>query len=71
VRDRLERQPVNLHAAADQAVADARLEIVDQRTLEDDAVLDLGRGVKIHRLPLKPVAHRFMLGDNSEVWIKW
>lgn len=31
----------------------------------------IGRGVKIHRLPLKPVAHRFMLGDNSEVWIKW
>ena len=19
----------------------------------------------------KPVAHRFMLGDNSEAWIKW
>ena len=31
----------------------------------------IGRGVKIHRLRLKPVAHRFMLGDNSEVWIKW
>jgi len=31
----------------------------------------IGRGVKIHRLPLKPKAHRFMLGDNSEVWIKW
>jgi glucose-1-phosphate thymidylyltransferase len=31
----------------------------------------IGRGVKIHRLPLKPSAHRFMLGDNSEVWIKW
>ena len=31
----------------------------------------IGRGVKIHRLPLKPAAHRFMLGDNSEVWIKW
>jgi hypothetical protein len=27
--------------------------------------------VKSHRLPLKPLAHRFMLGDNSEVWIKW
>jgi hypothetical protein len=27
--------------------------------------------VKIHRLPLRPVAHRFMLGDNSEVWVKW
>ena len=31
----------------------------------------IGRGVKIHRLPLKPAAHRFMLGDNSEVWIRW
>lgn len=31
----------------------------------------IGRGVKIHRLPLRPVAHRFMLGDNSEVWVKW
>ena len=31
----------------------------------------IGRGVKIPRLPLQPVAHRFMLGDNSEVWIKW
>lgn len=31
----------------------------------------IGRGVKIHRLQIKPVAHRFMLGDNSEVWIKW
>lgn len=31
----------------------------------------IGRGVKIHRLPLKPAAHRFMLGDNSEVWLHW
>ena len=31
----------------------------------------IGRGVKIHRLPLKPAAHRFMLGDNSVVWIRW
>jgi len=30
----------------------------------------IGRGVKIHRVPLKPAAHRFMLGDNSEVWIR-
>ena len=39
----------------------------------DTRVVDslIGRGAKIHRLPLKPVAHRFMLGDNSEVWIKW
>jgi glucose-1-phosphate thymidylyltransferase len=31
----------------------------------------IGRAVKIHRLQIKPVAHRFMLGDNSEVWIRW
>lgn len=31
----------------------------------------IGRGVKIHRLPLRPLAHRFMLGDNSEVWVQW
>ena len=41
VRDRLERQAMNLHAAADQAVGHARLEIVNQRSLEHDAVLDL------------------------------
>lgn len=31
----------------------------------------IGRNVRIHRMPLKPAAHRFMLGDNSEVWIRW
>jgi glucose-1-phosphate thymidylyltransferase len=31
----------------------------------------IGRNVKIHRMPLKPSAYRFMLGDNSEVWIRW
>jgi glucose-1-phosphate thymidylyltransferase len=38
----------------------------------DSRVADslIGRGVKIHRVPLKPAAHRFMLGDNSEVWIR-
>jgi glucose-1-phosphate thymidylyltransferase len=43
--------------------------IHDLETRVEDSLI--GRGVKIHRLPLKPVAHRFMLGDNSEVWIKW
>ncbi|MEO7134910.1 MAG: glucose-1-phosphate thymidylyltransferase [Vicinamibacterales bacterium] len=43
--------------------------IHDLETRVSDSLI--GRGVKIHRLPLKPVAHRFMLGDNSEVWIKW
>jgi len=31
----------------------------------------IGKNVKIHRMPLKPSAYRFMLGDNSEVWIRW
>ena len=31
----------------------------------------IGKNVKINRLPLKPTAYRFMLGDNSEVWIRW
>jgi glucose-1-phosphate thymidylyltransferase len=43
--------------------------IHDLETRVSDSLI--GRGVKIHRLQLKPVAHRFMLGDNSEVWIKW
>jgi glucose-1-phosphate thymidylyltransferase len=43
--------------------------IHDLETRVSDSLI--GRGVKIHRLPLKPLAHRFMLGDNSEVWIKW
>jgi glucose-1-phosphate thymidylyltransferase len=31
----------------------------------------IGKNVRIHREPLKPSAYRFMLGDNSEVWIHW
>jgi glucose-1-phosphate thymidylyltransferase len=31
----------------------------------------IGKNVKITRMPLKPTAYRFMLGDNSEVWIRW
>jgi len=31
----------------------------------------IGKGVKIYREPVKPSAYRFMLGDNSEVGIKW
>jgi glucose-1-phosphate thymidylyltransferase len=31
----------------------------------------IGKNVRIHRIPLKPSAYRFMLGDNSEVWIRW
>ena len=58
----------------------SRSEIEHSIVLEGSLIHDLetrvadsliGRGVKIHRLQIKPVAHRFMLGDNSEVWIKW
>jgi glucose-1-phosphate thymidylyltransferase len=31
----------------------------------------IGRNVRIHRMPVKPSAYRFMLGDNSEVGIRW
>jgi glucose-1-phosphate thymidylyltransferase len=31
----------------------------------------IGRNVRIHRAPTKPAAYRFMLGDNSEVGIRW
>jgi glucose-1-phosphate thymidylyltransferase len=31
----------------------------------------IGKNVKIYRMPVKPSAYRFMLGDNSEVGIRW
>jgi glucose-1-phosphate thymidylyltransferase len=31
----------------------------------------IGKNVRINRVPLKPTAYRFMLGDNSEVSIRW
>jgi glucose-1-phosphate thymidylyltransferase len=31
----------------------------------------IGRNVRIYRMPVKPSAFRFMLGDNSEVGIRW
>ena len=31
----------------------------------------IGRDVRIHRLPVRPSAYRFMLGDSSEVGIRW
>jgi len=41
--------------------------------LADDRIEDslLGRNVRIHRTPVKPSAYRFMLGDNSEVGIRF
>jgi glucose-1-phosphate thymidylyltransferase len=31
----------------------------------------IGRNVRIYRQPVKPSAYRFVLGDNSEVGIRW
>jgi glucose-1-phosphate thymidylyltransferase len=31
----------------------------------------IGKNVRIYRVPLKPSAYRFTLGDNSEVGIRW
>jgi glucose-1-phosphate thymidylyltransferase len=31
----------------------------------------IGKNVRIYRVPVKPAAYRFMLGDNSEVGIRW
>lgn len=31
----------------------------------------IGKNVRIYRLPVKPSAYRFMLGDNSEIGIRW
>lgn len=39
-----------------------------QNRVEDSLI---GKNVKIYRLPVKPSAYRFMLGDNSEVGIRW
>jgi glucose-1-phosphate thymidylyltransferase len=31
----------------------------------------IGKNVRIYRVPVKPSAYRFTLGDNSEVGIRW
>ena len=55
-------------------------EIEHSIVLEGSSVRDLanrvidsliGRNVRIYRMPVKPSAYRFMLGDNSEVGIRW
>ena len=55
-------------------------EIEHSIVLEGGSITDLnnrvedslfGRNVRIYRLPVKPSAYRFMLGDNSEVGIRW
>ena len=39
-----------------------------ENRIEDSLI---GRNVQIYRKPMKPSAYRFMLGDNSEVGIRW
>jgi len=55
-------------------------EIEHSNVLEGSCVRDLanrvidsliGKNVRIYREPVKPSAYRFMLGDNSEVGIRW
>ena len=43
--------------------------IADLANRVEDSLI--GRNVKIYRSPVKPSAYRFMLGDNSEVGIRW
>ncbi|HJO39868.1 MAG: glucose-1-phosphate thymidylyltransferase [Vicinamibacterales bacterium] len=44
-------------------------EIIELKSRVADSLV--GRNVKIFRRPVTPSAHRFMLGDNSEVGIRW
>jgi glucose-1-phosphate thymidylyltransferase len=55
-------------------------EIEHSIVLEGSSIRDLanrvtdsliGKNVRIYRMPVKPSAYRFMLGDNSEVGIRW
>lgn len=55
-------------------------EIEHSIVLEGSVITDLdhrvgdsliGKNAKIYRMPVKPSAYRFMLGDNSEVGIRW
>jgi glucose-1-phosphate thymidylyltransferase len=62
----------------DVEITDSEIEhsiVLEGSSLRDLAnrVVDslIGRNVRIYRVPLKPRAYRFMLGDNSEVGIRW
>jgi glucose-1-phosphate thymidylyltransferase len=56
------------------------VEIEHSIVLENSVISDLanriedsliGKNVHIYRVPVKPSAYRFMLGDNSEIGIRW
>ena len=62
----------------DVEIRDSEIEhsiVLEGASLRDLAnrVIDIliGKSVRIYRIPLKPSAYRFMLGDNSEVGIRW
>jgi glucose-1-phosphate thymidylyltransferase len=62
----------------DVEIRDSEIEhsiVLEGASLSDLAnrVIDslIGKNVRIYRIPLKPSAYRFMLGDNSEVGIRW
>jgi glucose-1-phosphate thymidylyltransferase len=62
----------------DVEVRDSEVEhsiVLEGASLRDlsNRVIDslIGKNVRIYRIPLKPSAYRFMLGDNSEVGIRW
>jgi dTDP-glucose pyrophosphorylase len=52
-----------------EALVDEGAVIADLANRIEDSLI--GRGVHIYRAPKKPSAYRFMLGDNSEVGIRW
>ncbi len=62
----------------DVTIKDSEIEhsiVLEGSTITDLAnrVIDslIGKNVRIYRQPVKPSAYRFMLGDNSEVGIRW
>jgi glucose-1-phosphate thymidylyltransferase len=62
----------------DVEILDSEIEhsiVLEGSSLRDlsNRVIDslIGRNVRIYRIPVKPSAYRFMLGDNSEVGIRW
>ncbi|MGE0040920.1 MAG: glucose-1-phosphate thymidylyltransferase [Vicinamibacterales bacterium] len=57
------------HSEIEHSIVLEGASIHDLETRVADSLI--GKGARIHRLPLKPSAFRFMLGDNSEVWVRW
>jgi NDP-sugar pyrophosphorylase family protein len=73
-------KPVRPFTSIGDRVEIRETEIEHSIMLEGTVIADLAnriedslirRGVHIYRAPKKPSAYRFMLGDNSEVGIRW